>query len=440
MPKILIIGTAPYDRNCQSRAFDSYFNGMESSNLAQIFTYQYLPPKGHCGTLFQITDGMMLKRFISKKATVGKSYIIDDLDNNAGIGYKNEVKHSNNSKLQSFIQFLYKYGKKDRPTTYLLRGFLWKKKYWCTKELILWLKNFKPDCVFLSFSDDFFIPRIALYVADMFNIPIISSIADDYYFNNKFSISPFYYLYRFKYKKLINKILNRKGSTAIYIGDRIRDKYNSEFMLRGETIYLTSEISRRGFKPININNPIITYIGNIRLGRDQSLIDIGNALVKINPNYVLHIYSNEKDIKYIDKLKKANGIYFHGSIPYKEVLIKMMESDILIVVESFNKDDIKKVKYSISTKIPDTLSVGAQVFAYGDKDCGAIDYLIKMDCIPVCTNKEMLVDYLDNLINDKQAQEDYYNKMINVVSNNHNLHKNTEKFRKIVERTIKREY
>lgn len=45
----------------------------------------------------------------------------------------------------------------------------------------------------------------------------------------------------------------------MYIGNKIRDKYNSEFSLNGETIYLTSDIKRREFRAIDQNNPKIIY-------------------------------------------------------------------------------------------------------------------------------------------------------------------------------------
>ena len=341
--RIMIVGTAPYDRNCPSRAFESYFSGIESHNLAQIFSYPYVPPKGHCSKLYQITDAMMLKRFFSRNVKVGKTYEINDLSENGGM----KTKSTFESKQNSIISLLYRYGKKDRPTTYLLRGLLWKKKNWCTKELNEWLDSFNPECVFLSFSDDFFILRIALYVAERFNIPIISSIADDYYFNGKFSLSPFYYIYRGMYKSLVKRILKRKGSTAVYIGDRIKELYNNTFGIRGITLYLTSDIKRRPFRPINVKTPIISYYGNIRLGRNKSLIDIGSALKRINPNYYINVYSNESEFSYINSMKKAEGVVFHNAVPYEEVQKGMLESDILVIVEGFEPSNVKTVKYSI---------------------------------------------------------------------------------------------
>ena len=215
-PRILIVGTVPYDRQMTSRAFDSYFHNWEKENLAQIFSNPLQPLKGHCGTLFQITDKMMLKSRLKRTECEGKEYFYDELKSSRTI-------QSNEKK--GLIDKLYKLGKRKSPINYLLRGALWKKDYWCSEKLIRWADSFDPECIFLAFSDDFFIPKIALFFAERYGVPIISCIGDDYYFNDRFSISPFYHLYRRRYKKLIDSVFAHGGSAA-YIGDKIRDKYN----------------------------------------------------------------------------------------------------------------------------------------------------------------------------------------------------------------------
>ena len=125
---------------------------------------------------------------------------------------------------------IYKAGKKNKtPFVQMVRKMVWRKRFWCTEKFNHWLEEFKPECVFLSFSDDFFIPEIALYVAQKFNIPIISSIGDDYFFNDKKTLSPIYYIYKYLYRKCIRRVFSHGGS-AIYIGNKIRDKYNKEFV------------------------------------------------------------------------------------------------------------------------------------------------------------------------------------------------------------------
>ena len=55
-PRVMIVGTVPYNTKSTSRAFDAYFHYWEKENLAQIFSNTKKPCKGHCKTLFQITD------------------------------------------------------------------------------------------------------------------------------------------------------------------------------------------------------------------------------------------------------------------------------------------------------------------------------------------------------------------------------------------------
>ena len=268
----------------------------------------------------------------------------------------------------------------------------------------------------------------------------MSCIGDDYYFNDKKSLSPFYHIYRKTYKNLIDKVFQRPGS-AMYIGNKIRDKYNKEFGLNGETIYLTSDIERREFKPVNIDNPKIIYCGNISMGRNNSLVDIGNALQKINPNYHLDVYSAETKEEYI-KLNDCLGVTFHGAVPYTEVMRLIKESDINIIVEGFNKKDIDITRYSLSTKAADAIASGGNIFVYGDINCGVIEYMQGTGCAVVCTDKDKLEKDLKKLIFDEELQKKLYNKAILVDKQDHDKNKNrslTESmFVKLVEENNRR--
>ena len=78
-PRVLIVGTVPYNKRSTSRAFEAYFHGWEKENLAQVFSNTRTPCKGHCGTLFQITDHRLLKRRFNKKTDTGKIFRYEDL-------------------------------------------------------------------------------------------------------------------------------------------------------------------------------------------------------------------------------------------------------------------------------------------------------------------------------------------------------------------------
>ena len=424
-PRVLIVGTVPYNRQSTSRAFDSYFHFWEKENLRQIFSNTKTPCKGHCEKLYQITDVRMLRRRFDKSIETGKEFEYADLPD--------EWKDGDLEVNSKTVSKLYSLGSRKSSFVYLLRKLIWKKKYWHTKKLDRWLDSFQPECVFLSFSDDFFIPEIALYVAEKYDIPIVSSIGDDYYFNYNFSLSPLYHLYKRSYRKLIRRVLSHKGS-AIYIGNKIRDKYNGEFSLDGKTVYLTSEVERRPFAPINTKEPKIAYFGNVRLGRNESLCMIADALLEINPDYRISVYSNESDEKYYKMLSDHPGIDFCGRIPYSEVVKKMAECDIQIVPEGFKKKDVDISRYSLSTKVADSLASGSAVLAFGSEECGAIEYAQSTGCITTCTKKEQLYDALKGLIFDEELQRVNYEKSIALTAENHTIENSTKIFEGVVRR------
>lgn len=429
-PRVLIVGTVPYNTKSTSRAFEAYFHGWPKENLAQIFSNAKTPCKGHCGTLYQITDHSLLRKWLGKRVETGTVFRYEDLP---------AVWEDNDLEVDGAVtKKAYKLGAKHTPLTHLLRGLLWRKRFWCTDKLNAWLDAFSPECVFLSFSDDYFILRIALYVARRYNIPIVSSIGDDYYFNKHFSLSPLYQLYKESYKALVRKTLAHKGS-AIYISDKIRDKYNSEFGLDGETVYLTSEIRRREFRPINVECPVVTYFGNIRMGRNDSLCDTADALREIDPSYAIDVYSNENDEKYYRRLKSHSNVRFHGSVPYARVQEEMRKSDVTVIVEGFREKDIELSRYSLSTKAADAMASGCAILTYGSPECGVVEYMQSTDASAVCTEKAELTATIKALMKDQALQRKQYDQAVKMTAEHHNLESSCATFRGVVEKALRKE-
>ena len=290
---------------------------------------------------------------------------------------------------------------------------------------------------FLSFSNDYFILQIALYVAMKFQIPIVSCIGDDYYFDRKITIDPIYHLYKHIYRRLVEKVLAWPGS-AIYISDKIRDKYNTEFGMDGETVYLTSTIQRKPFSPINKAMPVITYFGNIRMGRNKSLNEIGYALGEINRKYKLEVYSNETDGKYSGVFDRNPNVQFMGSVPYAYVQKRMSESDITVIVEGFDENDINLSRYSLSTKAADALASGVSILTYGSLECGIVEYMQSTMASMVCTSKETLVSCIKKLMGDPQFQKACYDNAIQMTEEHHNIQASTQIAEGVIDKAIKK--
>ena len=426
-PKVLIVGTSPYSTSGTSRTYDAYFHYWEKDRVAQVFSRNWVPNKGHCGELFQITDAKLLKRWLHKTKEIGTIYYYDDLEEQSGI---QEIQDT------ASVGKLYSLGTKHSPTIEILRKVLWRKKYWCTPKFTEWLDKFQPDCVYYSFSNHVFFQQVALYVADRYDIPIITAIGDDFYFNDKNTISLSYILYRRLFKKYTNRILMRNGSSAIYCSNKIKNKYNHYFHINGDTIYNTSSIERREFKEIDRIKPLIVYFGSIRLGRNNSLLEIADALAQINQTYMLEVYSAESDPIYFEPLKRNNNIIYGGSIPYSEVLSKCKECDIYVIAEGFEQDDINFTRYSLSTKAPDSLACGASVFTYGPSEAGVVDYMKKTGASQVCSDKARLQEDLSCLINDPALQRIYYQNAEDIFNKNHRIESTTSAFESILRKML----
>ena len=395
--------------------------------MAQVFSHAQDPIQGHCGTLYQITDYRLLQRWKGKKVQTGKIFKYDNL--------KKQSPVSDNSDERQLSKKAYRFGANHTPLSHLLRKLLWRNKLWCTDEFNQWLDDFKPECVFLSFSYDFFIPQIADYISKRYNIPIVSSIADDYYFNTYISINPLYYWYKYSYRRMIKDLLTR-NHYAIYISDKIRDKYNNHFGLIGDTVYLTSEVPRRPFAPVNKEMPLITYFGNIRMGRNHSLNAIGNALGHINGNYRLEVYSAEKDPKVYKELEDNPNIYYGGTIPYLEVQKRMVGSDVTVIVEGFKESEIRYSRYSLSTKAADALASGATILTYGSPECGIVEYMVSTGASFVCSDSTSLVSVIENMLSNTELQKQYYNRQIIITEQNHSLSSSCSIFESIVLESI----
>ena len=425
--KILIVGTIPYNTKDSSRALDAYFHYWDKDCIAQIFSDSKTPVKGHCGSLFQITDYRLLQRWKGNHIETGVIYNYADLPESTESERRIDEKASANN--------AYKFGAKHNPLTHLLRGLLWRKKYWCTDKLNKWLEEFQPECVFMCSSDDYFINRIALYVSEKFQIPIVTAISDDYIFNYHFSLNPLYLLYKKTYINLVKKLYTAPNS-AIYISDKIRDKYNSEFGMTGETVYLTSTTKRKDFGIVSKEYPLITYFGNIRMGRNHSLNEIGFALGQINPKYKLEVYSGENDPAYYGVFDNNPNVVYGGTIPYQLVQEKMAKSDITVIVEGFKDEDIDCSRYSLSTKAADALASGATILTYGSPECGIIEYMQSTGASFVCTEKALLVDTIIQMFERTDLQREYYDQQIVMTREHHNIEASCATVERIIKNTI----
>lgn len=369
-PRVLIVCTQPYNPSVQSRALDSYLHFFQKEDLRQIFSDSRTPIKGQCASLYQITDRRLIERRLKRATKVGKVFDYDSLpdcwDNNKSFK-RRRPKHKKG---------LYR----------LVRKAVWKKKLWDTPELEKWVKEFSPDCILLWFSGDFFVFDIATHFADKYELPIILCITDDYVFNGHFSLSPFYWAYRYLYKKMIRNLM-KKRVLGMFESNRIQSKYLEHFDIPSHVQYICTNITPAAPSiPTKIDN--LSYFGNMEFGRFDSLCEVARAFLSQGAHTKIHVYTANYEV--VKNKKRPINLILHKPIPYEEVQKKIKEADMLLVVEGMKKEDVKNVRYSLSTKVGDSLASGKPILAYGGKDTGAMSFFMETESALLATNQNEL--------------------------------------------------
>lgn len=385
-PKILVISALPITKSASTRAFYTYLLNVPKENIAQIYTNVSQPTDFDiCDNYFQITDSQLLRNRFKRGSPVGIA-----------------INHQSckQPKISKSTKKLISFGKKNYPIVDLMRNRLWKKKRYINKKLTEWVNDFNPDIIFFHNSNALFIEHMCLNLVDLTNKNLILEISDDYYFGKKFSLSPFYFIYRRKYKKIF-KLLMDKSSEQIYVSNKMQEKYNNYFSKNGTTIFISSEISKANKHANKVSK--IAYFGNIGLGREKSLIKLSMALKKVSNQVSVDVFCPQ-----LGNSKTQNStnalLNYKGFVQYDELSRIIHEYDLLLFIESFKKRIISEIEYSLSTKVGDYLSSGIPILAYGPTKSGSIEFLLNNKCAYVCTNKKTINEVCMKAlnINDKR--------------------------------------
>jgi glycosyltransferase involved in cell wall biosynthesis len=196
---------------------------------------------------------------------------------------------------------------------------------------------------------------------------------------------------------------------------------------------------REGVRPIDREQPKFSYFGNIRQGRSTSLAAIADSLRELSENDILDVWSNQETGQEVEELRAHPNLRFHGAAPYEEVVRRMGESDVVVIVEGFRPDHVNNTRYSLSTKAADCLACGAQILVYGSGGCGVIEYMASTGAAMVCTEPEQLTDAIRRLLEDEAFQQKAYGNAEQISRERHDLEVSLATVRNVLEKAV-REY
>lgn len=409
--KILIISHNPINQNDNmGKTIGNLFSKFSESELCQLYFREQDIEAKNCNSFFCINDDRMIKSILNRNYNTGRKF-----SNHYHI---KKLKCENDNKKKS----IYQYGRKRTGNIYLLRNLLWKMGKWNTKELKKWLEEENPTSIFFFAGDYTFAFDIAIKISKDYNIPFYVFFSDEFYRKeiSKKTLSARIYksIYRKKFQKTIIY-----AKEYFCISEAMEKFYEEEFTKKGIVLMNTTNIESKN-EIIKKDRIIIRYIGNLGYDRWKNIISIGNVVKKINDKYgkeklIFEVYSGEENRKIIDKLRESEGIDYKGYIQATEVKKKILESDILIHTEDFNEENIQKVKYSVSTKIPAYLASGRLLIAYGPEEIESNEYIRRNEAGIVVNSENELEIVLEKILRGEIDIQGIINNAISLVEKNH---------------------
>ena len=257
-----------------------------------------------------------------------------------------------------------------------------------------------------------------------YNLPMITFFGDDYYYlDSKTSLLGV--IHRLIYKNYFTEMFQYL-TTYFTASDKMLGRYSKSFNKNGYSIMTSAP------RNTEINNPkrfMIAYVGNLGLGRWEALIEIGKIAKKYG--HIIDVYSGEKRENILNRMTLENGINFHGQVSIDSVDRILKNSSILIHVESMSPENRQQTRFSMSTKIAESLGSGACIFAYGPNDISSIEYLINNDAACVATHKDELDEKLCYVISNSDVRMHFAKNALKLAEERHDYNKNSKLIKKV---------
>lgn len=407
LPKVMAISLSTWRSDSGIHTQTDLFKFWNPDKVAQIYTKSDMPNTPVCNKFFQISENAVIKSVLNRKA-VGK------------VVYNGE---ENNSKVVQEEKKLYeKAHKKKSWLMTIIREIVWSCGKWKTEELDKFVSNFDAEVYFVPIYPVVYTAKIQQYILKKFPKPYVCYLADDNYSYKPCGKNLFAYMHRFMLRKVVRQLA--ENCTEMFTITKT-EAIDTDKLFGTQSIVLTKGIdySKLTYEEKEINTPIkMVYTGNLLIGRASSLVAISKALANINQESTkieLDIYSptilDGKTMKYLN----SNGCHFKGAVPKCEVEAIQKNADVVVFVESLEREHRYAARLSFSTKLTDYFASGKCIFAIGDKNIAPIEYLSENDAAIICVEYNEIETRIREIVDNPQKIHAYGEKAFNCGKKNH---------------------
>lgn len=391
--KGLVIAHNPLSKRTNNgKTYASLLSNFSKDQLCQIYATNLLPNFEIAGSFYKINEKLVIR---NKRDVVGGEVF-------AGNSVTPETEHvlkaaGSMHKLKKIIQS-FTYTRAGQA----VRSWLWGNRSLLNADLRSWIEKEKPDFVFWGNGNINAMVNLVLQICREYDLPLIVNLGDDY-FSRGYTANIFYNCYQKKLKSAFSEVA-KLAEVIIVCSDKMEERLKKQF--GGNYFIAMNSVDRNDMfetKEINKNSISMVYTGNVGIGRWKTLVQVGQALNKLQSewNIRLDIYSGEiLEPKVVTTLNQYPCMKVHGAV-YGEELHDIRESsDIMLFAETFEKKHKRLLETAVSTKVPEYLNTRRAILAVGPKYSAAIDYYKRNDVAEVVNStKEMeIVEALRNLL------------------------------------------
>lgn len=385
--KVLIISSNAFSQiSNNGKTYESIFSSFDQTEIFQLFLrpHDMYIDYNYASKYYLISEIDIIKKIINPFNKCGKEITVTDINENIKL-FKviKKIKLNNNM---------------------FLRDILWSTRLWKTRELKKWSHEINVDAIFVVGGNSDGTQMIGRYLSNYLNIPLVTFFTDDYilYPLHRSLFSSFL---RMRIIKFYLKTIN-SSSLLFCIGKKMADEYSIFF--KKSFFPIMNSVDIKPYTEIQQKDIIIiSYFGGLHLNRWQMILRFAN-ITPINTSINVYTHSElTRDI--IDEFNK-NNIKLYNKIQGNDLHNAMINSDVLLHIESDDKYYRALTKLSISTKIPEYLIAGRLVIGFGPKEIASMCLLAENHIgLVISSDETELVN--KNILNSALSDFNYIRKM-----------------------------
>ncbi len=409
-PRVLVSTIGAWSDIVGSNTMSELFKEYPKDKLACLYIRADISDSSSCKRYFHIYEGRVMKSIVKRGMATGEEYILGEC--NKSTADLDEEKARYNS-----------YRKKSNWFYLFARELVWVLGRWKSKELKVFLNDFKPEVVFFPIESYIHFNRINEFIIRRCHPKtVIGYMWDDNFTYKQHPHTIGYKIHRWWLRQGVKRLV-KKCDTVFAICPKMKKELDAEFginsVLLTKPIYHFNEV-----KTTLPQTPIkLLYTGKLIYGRDETIASIVDAIREINKDgqkVILQLYTNtELSPSLKERICVEGCCEMKGFVPQSEVLKIQKEADVLLYAESLS-DMHLTARLSFSTKMTDYLASGICIWAVGNKDLAPIEYLIEEKAGLVSTDKVSIMEALSQITQNPELLYEYALKAQKCGKKNHN--------------------